>query len=111
MSNNFGIGFRGELVAFLNQLFLERDIVLDDAVMHHDNFSRAIAMRVGIFFRGSSVSGPAGVADAISAINRTEPYNFFQIAQLAFGAADLQACTIARDRNSRRVVAAIFEPF
>ena len=63
--DDFGIGLGGELVAFFDQLFLEAEIVFDDAVVHDDDFAGAIAMRMGIFFGGAAVRGPAGVADAV----------------------------------------------
>ena len=54
--------------------------------------------------------GPAGVADAVGAVERLEPDHFFQVAQLAFGPADLQTLAIAAHRDSGGVVAAIFQP-
>ena len=70
---------------------------------------RAVAMRMGIFFGGAAVGGPAGVSDAVGAVERLEADDFFQIAQLAFGAPDLQAFAVAGDRDSGRVVAAILQ--
>ena len=95
VGDDFGIGFGGELVAFLDQLLLQGDVVLDDAVVHDDDLAGAIAMRMGVFFGGAAVGGPAGVADAVGAVERLQADGFFQVAQLAFGAADLQAVAIA----------------
>ena len=92
MRDDFRIGLGRELVAFFDQLFLQAEIVLDDAVVHDHDFSRAVAMGMGVFFGGTSVRGPASVADAVGAVERLLPDGFFQVAQLAFGAADLQAC-------------------
>jgi hypothetical protein len=50
------------------------------------------------------------MADAVSAVDRIQPYGLFQVAQLAFGAAYLQPIAISADRDSRRVIAAILEP-
>jgi hypothetical protein len=66
-------------------------------------------MGMGVFFGGTAVRGPAGVADAIGAVKRLLADDFFQIAQLAFGAADLQTFAVASDRDSGRVVAAILQ--
>ena len=41
MSNDFGIGFSGELVAFFDQLFFQAEIVLDNAIVYDDDLSRA----------------------------------------------------------------------
>ena len=54
--------------------------------------------------------GPAGVADAVGAVERLEADGFFQVAQFAFGAADLQALAVAGDRDSGRIIAAVFQP-
>ena len=56
------------------------------------------------------MGGPAGVADAVGAIERLEADGLFQVAQLAFGAANLQLVSVAGDGDSGRVVAAIFQP-
>jgi hypothetical protein len=40
------------------------------------------------------------VADAVSTIQRFEPDDLFEIAQFAFGAANLQALTVAANGNS-----------
>src|SRR5450755_3475559 len=111
MSDDFGIGLSGELVSFFDQLLFQDDVVLNNAVVHHDNAPGAIAMGMSVLFRGTAVRGPASVADAVSAIDRLEPDDFLEVAQLAFSAADLQALAIAADRNSGGVVTAIFEPF
>ena len=90
MRDDFGIGFGGELVAFFDQLLLQAEIVLDDSVVHDDDLAGAVAVRMGVLFGGTPVRGPAGVADAVGAIERLQANHFFQIAQLALGAADLQ---------------------
>ena len=100
MSDDFGISFGGELVAFFNQLFLQAEIVLNDAVVHDDDLAGAIAMRMSVFFRGTTVCSPASVADAVAAFERLEADGFFQVAQLAFGAADLQLVPVAGNGDS-----------
>src|SRR5258706_3198053 len=108
--DNFSVGFGRELVTLFDQLLLQAEIVLDDAVVYDDNLAGAVAMRMGILFRGTSVSSPPGVAYAITAVERFEADNFFQIAQLAFGAADLQLVPIAGNGNSGRVITSVFKP-
>ena len=41
---------------------------------------------------------------------RLEPDGFFQVAQLALGAANLQTVAVARHRDAGRIVAAVFQP-
>ena len=108
--DDFRIGFGGELVAFFFEPALERKIIFDNAVMHNHDFPAAVAMRMGILFGGAAMGGPAGVSDTVSAIERLEADDFFEIAQLAFGAPNLQALAVAGDRDSSRVVAAILQP-
>src|ERR1700682_2048629 len=100
----FRVSFGCELVSFGDQLLLEREIVLDNAIVHHHDSARAVAMRMRVFFGGTAMRGPAGVSDAVGAIERLEPDHFFQVAQLAFGATDLQAFAVSGYRDSRRVV-------
>ena len=107
---DLGVGFSLELVAFLDELFFQREIVFDDAVMHHHDISGAVPVGMGILFRRTAMGGPARVADAVGAVERLQADRLFEIAQLAFGAAHLQTVAIAGDRDSGRVVAAILQP-
>src|SRR5438132_264369 len=49
------------------------------------------------------------VVDAVSSIERFQADNFFQIPQLAFGAANLKSFPVAAHSYARRVVAAILQ--
>ena len=110
VSDDFGVGLGGELVAFFDELALQGKVVFDDAVVHDHDASGAVAMRMGILFRGTAVRGPARVADAVGAVERLQADDLFQVAQLAFGAANLQTVAIAAHRDSGGIVAAIFQP-
>ena len=110
MSNDFGIGLGGEAVAFFDQLFLEGDVVLDNAVVHDDDAAGAITVRMRIFLRGAAMRGPAGMANAIGAVDRLQADDFFEVAQLAFGAADLQSVAVPGNRDAGGVISAIFQP-
>ncbi len=110
MGNDFGVGLGGELVAFLDQLLLQGEIVLDDAVVHDDNFAGAVAVGMRVFFGGTSVSGPARMSNAVGAVERLQADGFFQVAQLALGAAQLQPVPVAGDRDAGGIVAAILQP-
>ena len=90
-----------KLVAFFDQLLLQADVVLNDAVVHDDDLAGAVAMRMSVLFRGAAVGGPARVADAIGAIERLQADHLFQVAQLAFGAAHLQPCHHCRQPRFR----------
>src|SRR5215469_17519568 len=108
--DDFGVRLGGELVAFFDELLFQRKVVLHDAIVDDDDFAGAVAMRMGVFFRGASVSGPAGVADAVGAVERFEANGFFEIAKLAFGAANFKAVAVAGHSDTGRVIAAILQP-
>src|SRR5208283_3878394 len=61
--DDLGVGLGGEAMAFLDQLLLEADIVLHDTVVDDNDLSGAVAMRVRVLLRRTSVRGPADVAD------------------------------------------------
>src|SRR5687768_92925 len=77
--------------------------------MDHDHAAGAIAMRVRVLFSGPSVRGPTRVTDAVSAVEWTETNRLFEIAQLAFSAANFQLVTFVHHGNAGRVVTAILE--
>ena len=109
VGDDFGVGLGLVGVAFFAKLFLQREIVLHDAVVHDHDGSAAVAMRVRVLFAGTAVRGPAGVADAVGAVDGVVADYLFQVAQFAFGAANLQAVVSAGNGDSRRVVAAILK--
>ena len=96
------VGFGDELVAFLLQLFFQLEVVLDDSVVDDDDLAGAVAMRMGIFFGGAAVRGPARVADAVGAFERRLGDDFFEIAKLARSAADFQLAVSGRRRRCPR---------
>ena len=90
---------------------LSDQVVFDDAIVHHDDVALTIAVRVGVLLRGTSVGGPARVADAEGPIDGVHPDGFFQVAQLALGAADGELLVIAVNREPCGIISAIFEAF
>ena len=69
----------------------EGEVVFDDAVVHDDEGAGAVAVGVGVFFGGAAVGGPAGVADAVGAVDRVGGEDVGEVAELAGGAAELEA--------------------
>jgi len=94
---------------FLPQGVLQFEIVFDDAVMNDDHAAGAIAMRVCIFFGRTAVRGPTRVAHAVRAIDGIFSQDLFEVAQLAFGPANLQLVIFVNRGNAGGVVAAIFK--
>src|SRR5882757_5739811 len=61
--DHFGIGFRVETVAQLNETGSQRLMILDNAVVHDGNSApRNVRMRIAR--GGNAVSGPTGMGDA-----------------------------------------------
>ena len=72
MRDDLGVGLGLELVALALQLALQLEVVLDDAVVHHDDRAGAVAMRMRVLFGGPAVRRPARVADAVDAVERLD---------------------------------------
>ncbi len=108
MGNDFGVGFRDEFMAELLQLFLEVQVVLDDAVVDDDDLAGAVQVRVGILFRGPSVRRPARVPHAIKALERLRVDRLLEVHELARAPATFDL-PVSDDRHAGRIVAAIFE--
>src|ERR1700716_1657821 len=109
MRHDLGIGFGDKLMAFLLQLFFQLEIVFDNSVMYNDDLAGAVAMRVSVFFSGTAVSGPARVTDAVGAFERGLGDDLFEIAKLAWGAADFQFSGLRDNGDARGIIAAVLE--
>ena len=68
--DDLGVGFGLELVPLRLQLVLQLEVVLDDAVVDDDDAAGAVAVRMGVLFGRPAVRRPAGVADAVQAVDR-----------------------------------------
>ena len=112
VGNDFGIGFRDEVVAAADELGFEGEIIFDDPVVHDDKGAGAVAVGVGVLLRGSAVGVPAGVADAVGALQRALTQDGLQVAELAGGAADIErggVGGIAGDGDAGGVIAAVLQ--
>ena len=98
-----GFGFKARLRAL--QLFLERRIIFNDAVM--DDGDAVGGVRVGVVLGRAAMGRPACMADANGAFERLGFEFILEIDQLALRAATLNRAIIQR-RNSGAVIAAIF---
>jgi hypothetical protein len=90
VGDDFGVGFGEELVALGGEGGLELEVVFDDAVVHDDERAGAVAVGVGVFFGGAAVGGPAGVADAVGAVDGVAGEDLGEVAELAGSAAELE---------------------
>jgi len=90
VGDDLGVGLGDELVALSDELALQVEVVLHDAVVHNHNAPGAVAVGMGVFFRGAAMGGPAGVADAEGAVQGMLGEGFLEFEQLAGGAADFE---------------------
>ena len=98
-----------ELLAPGNQELLELQIVFDDAVVNHGNFTavRHMGMTVGVRWR--AVGGPAGVPDTGAALQRpTAVGQVHQRLQPALGLGDLQVVTVEHT-DAGGIIATVFQ--
>jgi hypothetical protein len=64
---------------------------------------------MGILFSRAAVGGPAGVANAVSSVQRTEADRLLEVAQLTFGSTNLEFMTFSNYRNAGGIIASILE--
>jgi hypothetical protein len=100
VGDDLGVGLGDEVVAAGDELGLEGEVVLHDAVVHDNERSGAVAVRVGVLLRGAAVRGPAGVADAEGSGDGTGGDGGLKVAQLAGGATQLQALRASGDGDA-----------
>jgi hypothetical protein len=114
VGDDLGVGLGDELVALGDERLLEGQVILDDAVVDHDERARAVAVGVGILLCGAAVGGPPSVADAEGAVHGRALDDGFQVAKLAGSATKLQAaaavaCGVSGYGDAGGVITAIFE--
>ena len=106
MGNDLGVGFAGKLRALLLEVLPQLAKILDDAVMNHGDILGCVGM--GVVFGRLAMGSPAGMTDAGMALERRILQSRFEIFELAFGAAAIEAIAFQRG-DARRIIAAIFE--
>jgi hypothetical protein len=64
VDQGFSIGVARKLISPVDQLFFEREVILDNAIMDDGQVFRLGIMRMGIDIIGFAVRCPTGVCDA-----------------------------------------------
>lgn len=90
VGDDLGVGFGDEFVALGGELFLEGEVVFDDAVVDDDEGAGAVAVGMCVLFGGAAVGGPPGVADAEGAVEGIVGDDGFEVAELAGSAAKFE---------------------
>src|SRR6266446_1106060 len=110
MRQHLSIGVGGELVAaFALQLFAQRRIIFDHAVVHQRDFSALVKMRMRIFVGHFAMSSPACVADAVLPRGRFLGHQFGKVRDPSSAFARLDLFPVY-DGNAGGIVTSIFEP-
>ena len=92
-----------------DQLLLELDVVLHDAVMHDNHFVAAVDVRVGVVVGGAAVGRPSGVSQANTALGYAVIDSRPEAWQLAGGLVDLRLALSIENGYPDAVVPAVFE--
>ena len=108
VGDDLGIGLGDERVSLGEQLALELEEVLDDAVVDDDDLAVAVAVRVGVLVGGTAVGRPARVADPERSRHGLAREDLLEVLELARAAADVEVA-VAHDGDPGRVVAAVLE--
>ena len=94
MHEHFGVGVALEHVTTVLQLFLQRCIVLDDAVVDQGEVPAGAHVRVCVHIVGLAVCGPPRVTDADGAFCAAPVHVRLQVAHLALAFVDAQGVVI-----------------
>src|SRR5262250_2867045 len=87
--DDLGIGLGNKPVSVIRKAFLQRKIVLNNAVVDDHHFSGAVAVGMGVFFSWAAMSSPACVSDAIGTVQGTLLNGLLKISQFTLGPAHL----------------------
>src|SRR5690349_5196856 len=101
--NDFGVGFGYELVPFRRQLFSQRQVVFDDAVVDHYDLALAVPVRMRVLLGWPPMRRPTRVPDAVRTSQRFVADDFFKVAQFAGSAPHIQTPLLGKNRYPRRV--------
>src|SRR5947199_9430761 len=109
MRQNFGIGIGLEIgVAVLDELFLQRLLILNPVVMYQRDFAGSVEMGMGVLVINFPVRGPTRVTDPVGTGGRllTDQFGQRRDSSSTFARFNLIAID---DGNPGRVVTAIFQ--
>ena len=109
LHDHFGVGVRVEVDAFAVEFFAQFEVIFDDAVVDDDEFAVHAEVRVRVALGGRAVRCPARMPDADAAGDRVSQQFSRRLRELADVAPQCDL-TILDDRDTGRVVAAIFQP-
>ena len=108
MRDDLGVRLGREDVPLGGQALLDGEVVLDDAVVDHDERARAVRMRMRVLVGRPSMGRPAGMADADASPHGPLAEDALQYLDATCRAPDLESAR-PQHGHAGRVVAAILE--
>ena len=109
LHQHFGIRLAAELHAALLQTFLQRGIVLDDAVMDQRQVARCRIMGMGVFCTWFAMRGPTRMGDTDMPAHVFCFHRAFQIADLAFRLIHIQISRITDQSHAGTVITTVLQ--
>ena len=106
--DNFRIRLGLEDMPLCNQFFLQRKIVLDNAVVHDGKIAVTVRMRMGVDIRRTAVRCPARMSDAEAALWHISLDLIAQRGKTSHALLHANLA-VAIDGDARRVVATVFQ--
>ena len=83
LRQNFRIRFRPERNALFLQLFFQKVVIFNNAVVNDKNVVRFVPLRMGVLYRGFTVRCPTGVGNADAALHGLAIHKGFQARDLS----------------------------
>jgi hypothetical protein len=111
MRDRLGVGLRRERVAARLERVAQLAEVLDDPVMDDGDLARAVLVGMGIQVVRAPMRGPARVRQTDRGVRRPVGDGRLEVRELARALLDEQVPRVVNQRDPRRVVAAVLEPF
>ena len=110
MSDDLGVGFRDELIAFFLQFCFQLSVVFNHSVVDDDQLVIATDVGVSIGNGGSAVSCPAGMADADPGATRMSRNLGRKSRDSSHRLEHPEFIVLVQSRCARAVVSAILQP-
>ncbi len=109
MHDHLGVGVAAKFIALLLERLPQFKEVLDDAVLHHNQFTVCAAVGMGVALTGRAMGRPARMAHADVAQQRVCGQTIGKVDEFAGLAAYLNGAIVIDHGQAGRVIASIFE--
>ena len=111
LDDHLGVGLALEMIAQLQEFLLEREIVLDDAVVDKGQVTVLRIMGMGVHIAGFAVGGPSCVGYSGASADVFVLADSFKVADFAFGLIDHEVAAFVYQRYTGAVIASVLKSF